>query len=275
MSLSGRQAAFVDFYLGEARFNASRALSMAGCESTGKSLQASASRMLANAKVRAAIKERLAERAMSSSEVLSRLSEQARSDIRDVITIVPGGVDRDKWVRDLVSALKGSGLVQRPRPSGDSEEDPNGKAAEATFAEEMRESDRQASIRKVSELLQDEPQEPGWRVDLEKADRLGVTHLVKKIGYDREGRPELELYDAQSALVQLGRHHGLFVDRSQVDAPEALGLLRQMLGVTSGDGAGSGDGEAALELRAALPAAAGVDAIEGEGPGGGVRPEVG
>jgi hypothetical protein len=236
-ALTGKQAAFVDAYLGSARFNATEACRLAGYKGSRITLRAVGSDNLAKPPIQAAIRERLAERAMSSAEVLSRLSEQARGDIRDVITIVPGGVDRDRWVRDLISALKGSGLVQRARPSGDSEEDEAVADTPEGFADEMREAGRQASIRKVSELLGKEPQEPGWRVDLEKAEQLGVTHLVRKISYDREGRPELELYDAQAALVQLGRHHALFVDRSQVDAPEALGLLRQMLGVGSVDAA--------------------------------------
>jgi len=40
-------------------------------------------------------------------------------------------------------------------------------------------------------------------------------YLIKKLSYDKQGRPVLELHDAQNALVQLGRHLALFVDRQE------------------------------------------------------------
>lgn len=46
-------------------------------------------------------------------------------------------------------------------------------------------------------------------------DRLiadGRAHLVKGTKYDRQGRLIVEFYDAQAALVHIGRHHKLFTD---------------------------------------------------------------
>lgn len=57
------------------------------------------------------------------------------------------------------------------------------------------------------------------QIDLEKADALGKLHLIKKLYYDRNGRLRLELVDGQAALVQLGRHHGLFVDKTALTDP--------------------------------------------------------
>lgn len=54
-----------------------------------------------------------------------------------------------------------------------------------------------------------------WSIDLEQARSRGKLHLVKKLWVDKDGGVKLELYDAQSALVHLGRHHKLFTD--QVD----------------------------------------------------------
>jgi phage terminase small subunit len=51
-------------------------------------------------------------------------------------------------------------------------------------------------------------------LDLEKAERLNRLHLVKKFT-KTTGKVEsvsIELYDAQAALVQIGRHHKLFTD---------------------------------------------------------------
>lgn len=49
-------------------------------------------------------------------------------------------------------------------------------------------------------------------LDLEKARERGVLHLVKKVTYTAHG-PAVELYDAQAALIQLGKHHGLWTDK--------------------------------------------------------------
>jgi len=50
-------------------------------------------------------------------------------------------------------------------------------------------------------------------IDLKKAEAAGKLHLIRKVGTNRYGNLEVELYDSQAALVQLGRHHKLFVDR--------------------------------------------------------------
>jgi hypothetical protein len=51
-------------------------------------------------------------------------------------------------------------------------------------------------------------------LDLQQLKDLGLTHLIKKFSQTKNGTV-LEFYDAQAALVHLGRHHGLFVDRHQ------------------------------------------------------------
>lgn len=47
-------------------------------------------------------------------------------------------------------------------------------------------------------------------LDLESANNKGLLRLVKKFKYNAAGHPEIELYDAQAALVHLGRAHNLF-----------------------------------------------------------------
>lgn len=68
----------------------------------------------------------------------------------------------------------------------------------------------------------------GFVLDLSKAKENGMTHLIKKVklrtqttvskeGIETETHDaEIELYDAQAALVQLGRHHKLFTDKQEV-----------------------------------------------------------
>lgn len=41
--------------------------------------------------------------------------------------------------------------------------------------------------------------------------------LVKRIAHTKGKQSTIELYDAQSALVQLGKHHRLFVERRQLE----------------------------------------------------------
>lgn len=50
-------------------------------------------------------------------------------------------------------------------------------------------------------------------VDLRTAKSHGRLHLVKSYTVTDKGTERVELYDAQAALVHLGRHHGLFVDK--------------------------------------------------------------
>ncbi len=67
--------------------------------------------------------------------------------------------------------------------------------------------------------------------DLEKAEKVGKLHLIKRYAFSRKTGMELELHDPQSALNTLARHHGLLKDRVQHEG-EGLELLRQFL---SGD----------------------------------------
>lgn len=52
-------------------------------------------------------------------------------------------------------------------------------------------------------------------IDVARMVKDGKAHLIKKISYTK-GRKEYEFYDVQAALVQLGKHHKLFVDRQEV-----------------------------------------------------------
>ena len=53
-----------------------------------------------------------------------------------------------------------------------------------------------------------------WAIDLIKAQKTGAIGLIKKIKQGEHG-PELEMYSAYDALVQLGKTHGLFTDVQQ------------------------------------------------------------
>lgn len=56
----------------------------------------------------------------------------------------------------------------------------------------------------------------GFAIDLTEAEASGKLRLVKKVGYDQKGRPALELYDAQAALLALAKRYHLFPDRQEL-----------------------------------------------------------
>jgi len=72
----------------------------------------------------------------------------------------------------------------------------------------------------IGDFLDDE-----GKVDLEQVKRLG--HLVKSLTWTKYG-PKIEMYDAQSALVHIGRHHKLFTDKLEISVwqKELLDLLK-------------------------------------------------
>jgi len=52
-------------------------------------------------------------------------------------------------------------------------------------------------------------------LDLHKMKEAGKLHLVKKYSVTKNGTV-LELYDAQAALVQMGKQHGLFPNKQEL-----------------------------------------------------------
>ena len=65
-------------------------------------------------------------------------------------------------------------------------------------------------------------------LDLAKMKADGKTHLIKKYSDTKNGKV-IELYDAQAALVHIGRHHGLFVDRKEIELRDLRELTDEEL----------------------------------------------
>ncbi|MFA6270686.1 MAG: terminase small subunit [Candidatus Paceibacterota bacterium] len=66
-------------------------------------------------------------------------------------------------------------------------------------------------------------------VDFERLKERNLLHLIKKIKYDKNGEPEVEFYDSQSALSLLGKYHSLFTDKVKVEdwRSEAIEYIRR------------------------------------------------
>lgn len=84
----------------------------------------------------------------------------------------------------------------------------------------------------MSEFLM--PSGRGVKLDLKRARAAGQLRLVKKYNKTRQG-VSVELYDAQAALVQIGKYHGLFAERIKIEPSEAVMKLMKELGLTLED----------------------------------------
>lgn len=164
--LEPQHQTFVDAYF-EFNFHGTKAAIRAGYSK--KTARQQASRLLTRVDIKAEIERRLAEQTMSANEVLARLAQHGRGDMRDFIGKSPRA------------------LAQHP--------DGN-------------------LIKKIEHTI--------------------VTT------WDKDGKPEteekikLELYDAQAALVQIGRKHGLFMDKTDLTSGgKSVSLLVE--GVMNGD----------------------------------------
>jgi phage terminase small subunit len=60
-------------------------------------------------------------------------------------------------------------------------------------------------------------------INLEALLRDGKGHLVKGIKETKYGQ-EIEFYDAQAALVHIGKHHGIFTDKVDVNHSGNIGF---------------------------------------------------
>jgi len=54
-----------------------------------------------------------------------------------------------------------------------------------------------------------------WKPNLVKGEEAGKLHLLAEVGFTEHG-PKLKIHDPVSALTQIGRHHKLFTDKSEV-----------------------------------------------------------
>lgn len=108
--LTYKQQLFVSFYLGEAEGNASEAARMAGYALPDKS----GSRLVGKSRIRAAIDAKLDEVALTSNEILARLSGHATADIGDFLKFSGGS-----YILDLDKARKRGKLhlIKKLRPT--------------------------------------------------------------------------------------------------------------------------------------------------------------
>lgn len=117
-TLTGKQGAFIDAYLGEARFNATEAARIAGYKGDDNTLSSVGYENLRKPDIATVVLERLNEAAMSANEVLARLSKHARGRLVDLLN-EDGQFDlalaEERGVADLLKKLKVRTNTRRTR----------------------------------------------------------------------------------------------------------------------------------------------------------------
>lgn len=158
--LSTKRRRLAEAYLANG-FNGKEAAITAGF--SVKRAAATASEILADPLVKDYIEERMKQVQMTADEVLFRLGEMARGDMREMMMLSPEELKRHPkaW---LIKKLKFEAIIPKEK-----------KSTESTEVE-----------------TENEPSEPFIYID------------------------SVELYDAQAALVMLGKHHKLFTDKQEI-----------------------------------------------------------
>jgi hypothetical protein len=104
--LTGKQLAFIDAYVGESRFNGTKAARIAGYSGTAAVLDSVARENLGKPRISGAIAARLKERHLTADALLGEIADIALGGVQDLVEIDENGVPRTDWKR-----LKESGRL--------------------------------------------------------------------------------------------------------------------------------------------------------------------
>ncbi len=189
MSLTRRQQVFVAAYL--RTLVGAAAAREAGCSE--RSARSQASRWLADADVQAAIRQGLAERGVSPDSVLARLADQANGDLGRFFRVVECWTEYPLPTQEPVLDAEGSQVTRSV------------VLADGVAAVQYR-------VRQVV-------------LDTARLVDPTCSRLVKRFSDSPRAGLSIELYDAQAALVQLGKHLGLFVERTEITGANGEPLL--------------------------------------------------
>ena len=186
--LTGKERLFVTEYLHD--LHQRNAAIRAGYSE--RSADVTASRMLRNAKIRAAVDLGFQLKAMSAGEVIARLTEQARGSMADFLRI------DDEEITLTWSLLNV----------------PTTEDGALDMAGAMLRLAGQANVTPTDRILHTATiTRPVARLDLMEAGRRGKLSLIKKYSLDDKGKVSIELYDAQAAQGLIGKYHKLFTDK--------------------------------------------------------------
>ena len=216
-----KQRRFVEHYVGTAGGNATKAADMAGFAdpSYGREL-------VHKPHVKRAIQRLLEAETLSRAEVRHRLSRQAKATIEDIGDLVPVPqyvAYRPGQEHKLVNTItRSAGGADIERLSAEEAEDMHLFDRYITSLDEEDEAavtveDVRAQTEKGA-LHFSRVRIKVFVVNLEKARRRDALDVIKEITYDKNGRPEVKMYDSQGALKHLDKMHGI---SAEGQAPQA------------------------------------------------------
>jgi hypothetical protein len=205
MALTGKRRLFVEKYF-LCGLNGAKAARLAGYSIN--SARQTAYDLLQEPEVKAEIEARLKAEQMGADETLYRLKEHSSVAFDDFFDLL----DREEVLNDLYrqrTDLEEQLRDLPPRPEKDApEEDPELSRLRWRLM---------ADLTDVKGMIRDyELGDSVFRLNLEKARDEGKLHLIKGVKWDKNGRPIVELPEALAAIRDVGRHHKLFTDKSEV-----------------------------------------------------------
>lgn len=227
--LNDKQKRFVDNYC--LHFNGTRAALEA--KYSKSSAHSIAHENLRKPEIRNAIEERL-QQIMGANELKSRVAEIAAGSMEDFITLElsfrrnfcnMSYEDALKWLEgerqkltDSIKEFEGKKRLSDNQESllNAQQQDYWALGAELARLQSLDEDKRSKPVR-VLGILESVIVE---KLDLQKAEKLGKLHLIKKLSYTKYG-PSLELYSAFEAQQLLGKHYALWTDKIQIDDPHS------------------------------------------------------
>lgn len=86
----------------------------------------------------------------------------------------------------------------------------------------------------MGDFLQEDIRTGELRLNLLAARDAGKLGLIKKYSVDKDGKETIELYSAQAALELLGKHHRLFIERTEVTGADGA-PLKAYIGISPDD----------------------------------------
>lgn len=188
MALTRKQKSFIDAYL--STFNATEAARQAKYNGDDVTLASIGWENLRKPEIAQVISMRLSEMAMGADEVLHRLAAQARGNMGDFVRFADG---RPTFDLETAAMLGKMGLVRKLKTKTRTYSMPTVTVTKAGGDEDGNEEDAQVE----------------GEVEIASVE-VNETTI------------EFELYDAQSALSLIGKHHGLFVDRTDINVSGSI-----------------------------------------------------
>lgn len=179
--LNDQQILFIEKYLGDAHFNGTKAAEMAGYQGNKNTLGVTAYNLLRNPKIKDVLDKTLSAMTMPANVVLTRLTQIADGKVTDFYN------EDGKFDLSLAKKNGKDHLIR--------------KIKQKRLVRESK-TETNEDLNKIINQNLDE-------------DEIEILTQKTELVYEET---EFELYSSHDALKDLGRHHKLFTDKTEIDA---------------------------------------------------------